>query len=251
MRGADPMTTAAAQPTLAELTVRFLASRSDAATAAVEPAGEVEPHEVAAGFRVDARVAWADAVAPLNPGAHAPGSPLPTDWAGVVNHPAPAYAVPMAAGNIPQRVKDLHPLLGSFDPVKLRAVESAPPMTAGLRAWVEKTAPTNALLAAGVARAAGDTDRAGELLAGTNGPAADNERAALLWQIGQFAAAAVVWEGMAETPAVLFNRGLARLFLGRPADAKPALRAAAAALPEGSGWHALAELYLAVAEMQG
>ncbi len=50
------------QPTLEDLMVRFLASRSDAAAAAVETGeGEVEPHEVAAGFRVDPRAAWTDA----------------------------------------------------------------------------------------------------------------------------------------------------------------------------------------------
>ena len=41
------------QPSLEDLTVRFLAARSDAALAAVEPSeSEVEPHEIAAGFRV-------------------------------------------------------------------------------------------------------------------------------------------------------------------------------------------------------
>src|SRR6476469_1522164 len=50
------------QPSLEDLMVRFLAARSDAASAAVEPSeGEVEPHEVAAGFRVDPRAAWTDA----------------------------------------------------------------------------------------------------------------------------------------------------------------------------------------------
>ena len=43
-----------AQPTIDSLMVRFLATRSDAAAAAVEHyESEVEPHEVAAGFRVD------------------------------------------------------------------------------------------------------------------------------------------------------------------------------------------------------
>src|SRR5436305_497961 len=98
---------ASAQPTLEDLMVRFLASRSDAAAAAVEPGeGEVEPHEVAAGFRVDPRAAWTDATALISPGGQAPGSPavpLPNDWTTIVNQPAPAFAVAMAAGNFPQR----------------------------------------------------------------------------------------------------------------------------------------------------
>src|SRR5438874_13265703 len=97
-----PNSNPTAQPTIEALMVRFLASRSDAAAAAVEPGeGEVEPHEVAAGFRVDPRAAWTDAIAPLNPGSQTPGSPavpLPNDWATLVNQPAPALAVSMAAG---------------------------------------------------------------------------------------------------------------------------------------------------------
>ena len=72
------------QPTLTDLMVRFLATRSDAATmAAVEPAsGDVEPHEVAAGFRVDPRAAWTDAVAAI----HAAVS-IPSEWSSLVNQP--------------------------------------------------------------------------------------------------------------------------------------------------------------------
>ena len=61
------------------------------------------------------------------------------------------------------------------------------------------------------------------------------------------AEALAAWDAMAETPAVLFNRGMARLFLGQITDAKPALQKAIDAIPETSGWNALARLYLAVA----
>ncbi len=44
---------------------------------------------------------------------------------------------------------------------------------------------------------------------------------------------------------------MARLFLGQLADAKPALQKAIDAIPETSGWSALAKLYLAVAEIHG
>src|SRR5439155_17908597 len=116
------------QPSLADLLVRFLATRSDAAAAAVEPAeGEVEPYEVAAGFRVDPRAAWADAVAVLQ----AAPVPTPSDWAALINQEASVLAVAMAAGNFPQRVKDLHPLLADFDPEKLRPSVSQVP-TPGL-----------------------------------------------------------------------------------------------------------------------
>ena len=241
------------QPTLEDLMVRFLASRSDAAAAAVESGeGEVEPHEVAAGFRVDPRAAWTDAITTIYPGVHPPGSPvvqLPPDWAALANQPAPAFAVPMAARNFPQRVRDLQPLLTKFDPAELRPSGSQEPTPglAGLRNWIAKNAATQPVLAAGLARLVGDFETAEKLLPGDS----TNEKAALLWHRGDCEAALAEWSAMADAPAVLFNRGMALLFLGNTADAKAALAKAVAAIPEASGWNALARLYLAVAEIHG
>lgn len=249
-------------PSLDDLMVRFLATRSDAASgAAVESAGgDVEPHEVAAGFRVDPRAAWADAVAAL---ATAPGS-TPTEWAALVAQPAAAFAVAFAAGNFPQRVKDLQPLLAKFDPAEMRPGGSQSPAAgfSGLRTWVIKEAkkgtPQSALLAAGMARAIGEFDWAGELLTAAEPHCTgelrsvwENEQAALLWHRGEGEAALAAWDTLAETPAVLFNRGMARLFLGRFAEAKPLLTKAVEVLPEAQGWNALARLYLALAEIHG
>jgi tetratricopeptide (TPR) repeat protein len=233
------------QPTLEDLMVRFLASRSDAAAAAVEPGeGEVEPHEVAAGFRVDPRAAWIDATTHTA----APNGP-PPDWATLVNQPASAFAVPMAAGNFPQRVRDLHPLLVRFEPAELRPHGPQVPMPglSGLRGWIVKNGATQPVLAAGLARLIGDFDSAEALL-----PAdATNERAALLWHRGECEAAAGLWHELPDSPTVLFNRGMAHLFLGKLPEAKALLAKAVAVLPEASGWSELARLYLAVAEIHG
>ena len=250
------------QPSLNDLMVRFLATRSDAApVVAVESAeGGVEPYDVAAGFWVDPRAAWTDAVASLE---LAGGSP-PPEWAAVAGQPAGSYAVPMAAGNFPQRVKDLQPLLTRFNPAGLRPTGDRP-ATSGLtalRGWVaregKKADAVAVLLAAGVARGLCDFDRAAELLASaeplcTGGLRAawENERAALLWQTGECDAALAAWTAAIDTPAAQFNRGMALLFLGRLADAKVALAEAARVLPEAGGWNALARLYLAVAEIHG
>ena len=59
------------------------------------------------------------------------------------------------------------------------------------------------------------------------------------------------WDATTESPAVLFNRGMARLFLGQIAEAREWLQKAIDAIPEASGWNALARLYLAVAEIHG
>ncbi len=234
------------QPSLEDLMVRFLASRSDAASVAVEHGeSEVEPHEAALGFRVDPRAAWNDATSQLT----AAPVQLPPDWASLVSQPAPAFAVPMAVGNFPQRVRDLQPLLTKFNPAELRpsGTQQSQPGLSGLRGWITKHAPTQPLLAAGLARLIGDFDTAAKLLP----PDAANERAALLWQTGKCEEALAAWTVAPESPAVVFNLGMALLFTGRFADAKVALAKAAAVIPETSGWNALARLYLAVAAIHG
>jgi tetratricopeptide (TPR) repeat protein len=247
-----PNSNPTAQPTIEALMVRFLANRSDAAATAVETGeSEVEPHEVAAGFRVDPRAAWLDAVAPINLGGNAPppAVQLPTEWASLVAQPAAAFAVPMAAGHFPQRVKDLQPLLTKFNPSELRpgGSQAALPGFAGLRNWLAKNGANNPRVVAGIARTLGDFDTAEKFLTGLSG--AENDRAALLWQQGKCAEALAAWDAMAESPAVQFNRGMARLFLGQIAEARPLLQKAIESIPETSGWHALARLYLAVAEI--
>lgn len=236
------------QPSIESLMMRFLATRSDATTAVELGESEVEPHEVAAGFRADPRAAWADAHAALPPGTV---GALPAEWAALVGQPSAAFALPMAAGHFPQRVKDLQPLLARFSPDDLRpAVNPAPlPGFAGLRAWVARSAKANPVLAAGVARVLNDFGTADALLA--SAPGAENEKAALLWQQGRCADALAAWDALDESPAVLFNRGMARLFLGRTAEARGSLQEAIKVLPEASGWNALARLYLAVAEIHG
>lgn len=253
-----------AQPSLQDLMVRFLASRSDAAHGpAVEPAGgEVEPFEVAAGFRVDPRAAWTDATDALP--ARPEQSKVPTEWAALVGQPAAAFAVAHAAGNFPQRVKDLQPLLARFDPAELRPSGSQPPSPglSGLRTWIiretKKNQPVPALLAAGVARAIGESDWAEELLtaaeplcSGEARAAWENEHAALLWHRGRCEDALAAWAALPESSAVLFNRGMALLFLGRLTEARAALTRAVEVIPEVSGWNALARLYLAIAEIHG
>lgn len=245
--------TASAQPTIESLMVRFLASRSDAANAAVETGGggEVEPHEVAAGFRADPRAAWLDATAAFTNGGNAPPpAGPPPEWAALVSQPAAAFALPMAAGHFPQRVKDLQPLLAKFNPDELRphGAQHPTPGFAGLRNWLAKSGPAHPLAAAGIARTLGDFDAAEQLLAASG---SENEAAALLWAKGECAEALAAWDAASEAPAVLFNRGMARLFLGRAAEAREWLQKAVNAIPESSGWNALARLYLAVAEIYG
>jgi hypothetical protein len=57
-----------------------------------------------------------------------------------------------------------------------------------------------------------------------------------------------MWQAQEPSIPVLFNRGMAALFLGQTEAAQEALRQAAAGLPETSAWHHLARLYLTLAD---
>ena len=70
------------------------------------------------------------------------------------------------------------------------------------------------------------------------------------WAQGKPEKAIALWESLPETPAVLFNRGMAALFLNATAKARDLLKKAVAQIPESDGWHHLGRLYLALAEMR-
>jgi tetratricopeptide (TPR) repeat protein len=124
----------------------------------------------------------------------------------------------------------------------------------GLDEWArrQRSGPP-ALLAAGALRLAGHFDQAEELLRSADVPAdwrevRANEEAALDWHRGRAEEALARWQEQEERAPVLFNRGMAALFLGRTAPAREALTRAAAMLPETSAWHHLARLYLTLSQ---
>src|SRR5438874_8763890 len=104
----------AAQPPLADLMARYLGRQTAAhvaGLAAVEP-GEVEPYEAVPVQAVDPRQAWDEANAALKyfgePAAKV-GKAL-AEWPQLVASQESLTALPMAAGDYPQLVRDLVPL---------------------------------------------------------------------------------------------------------------------------------------------
>lgn len=256
-----------APPQLSELFVNFLnrSVDSEALDAEVAALGEVEPHEVAVGFRAEPKMAWLEGMEVVQ--LTAPKSSVPTappEWAGMVVRHSSLPALPFAAGNYPQRVRDLSALLQSKDLNNLRPqgeVTTDRPAAGSLRTWAAKQMQQGEiparLAAIGILRSAQDYDLAAEYLQTlkkTARPewqtAIGNEEAALLWQRGQTEAALALWNTLPETAVVLFNRGMAALFLNQTATAREALAKSVKALSEASAWHHLASLYLALAEMR-
>ena len=237
---------------VADLLARYLERQTESASRGLgfADAGDATPYDATPMQPVEPRQAWKDAIAVVQSmSAPATKWDVPPAWPTLVARQEPAVAIAFCLGNYPQIVRHVQPLL-SGEPIALRqeTSQAAPELIA----WADQATTDSArLLAAGVLRLARQFDRAGEELDRVRDSAwiatRDNEAAALAWHSGSPEKALSMWLGQEPSPAVLFNRGMALLFLGRHADAIEPLTAAIAALPETSAWHHLASLYLTLA----
>jgi tetratricopeptide (TPR) repeat protein len=258
---APSSTTYRTPPGLSTLFAEYLQSQTTAQAQGLgfaAPSGEVEPYESVPVQPVDPQQAWTDAMAATDyfAGAKAKWT-APPDWPTLVAAREPAVALPFCLGNFPQMVRNLHPLLTNGDLTALSATESRAASTPGVIEWSRTCGDgPQSLLAAGVLRVAGQFDAAADLLRRWQ-PTSEwravhaNEEAALAWHRGRTEEAAALWQSQSDSVPVLFNRGMAALFLRDAAAARKALAAATATLPETGAWHHLGRLYLALAEARG
>jgi tetratricopeptide (TPR) repeat protein len=252
--------TAGRTPSLSALFAEYLQDQTAAQARGLgfaPPCGEVELFESVPVQPVDPQQAWADALAATDhfPGAKATWT-APADWPTLVGAQESAVALAFCVGNFPQMVRNLHPLLAGGDLTKLRAAPTRATTAPPVNEWTRTCGDgPQALLAAGVSRLAGQYDAAADILRRWQ-PSAEwravhaNEEAALAWHRGRVEEAAALWQNQAESVPVLFNRGMAALFLGDAGAAHKALTAATAALPETGAWHHLGRLYQALAARQ-
>jgi hypothetical protein len=222
-----------------------------------DPADEVLPYDSIPVQPVDPKLAWDETRGVLKVfRGTAPARPLPVppEWPQLVAGHEPAVSLAFALGNYPQLVRNLQPLLAGGD---LSAYRTLPPRSlAGpaLLDWAQRqTEPLAVLLAAGVLRLAREYKLASQGLArvpmdGEWKALVANESAALTWHGGRSEEALNLWLGQDESVPVLFNRGMASLFLGKAAEARTWLQRAVTGLPDSSSWHHLGQLYLALAQ---
>jgi tetratricopeptide (TPR) repeat protein len=253
------------QPDLAALLNGYLQRQVDAHNLGLgtqTAGGEVVPYEAAPVQPIDARLAWAEAVTAatlLVPESQAASWKAPPSWAALVAGHEPAIALPLCVGSFPQLVRDLHPLLQATDLTQLRPNNSRPLAVPALAEWAaeaaEKRQFPQVLLAIGTLRLARQFDQAAQVLQACEADvptkwrsAWANEKAALAWQQGQGEQARALWDAQVTSVPVLFNRGMAALFLGASAEARVPLAEAVAKLPEEGAWYHLGRLYLALAE---
>ena len=203
------------QPTIAELTNRAIANRNRDLSA---DAGDVEPHEVLSGIRIDAQAAWTDAQLAPRLFDATPVEKSPPDWSAVVDQTPGRLGIPFASGQFPQMLRDI----------------------AGLFAHrlVEKASATSA------------RESHGQQTPLDDAAVSVNERAAALWLDDHREEALAVWQTLPAGPVANFNLGMANLMLGFSKRAIPYLEASVESLPETTGWHHLAALYLSVAHVR-
>ena len=254
----------ATQPQLAELLDRYIQQQTAAhaeGMALPESLGQVVPHDAAPAQPIDPRTAWNEAATALRCFGEFKSVSTPPDWPTLVVSHEPESALAFAAGNFPQLVRNLLPLYQTKDLTSLRPVATSSATVPALVDWaaatLQKNQPAQSMLALGALRLAGQFEAANALMQKHEAeiPAAwrgawANERAALAWHSGQADEAAAAWQAQPDSAPVLFNRGMAALFLGRRTDARVALAAAVAQLPEDGAWHHLGSLYVALAEME-
>lgn len=254
------------QPTLAELMSGYLQRQTEAHAAGLatfDLSGEVQPYEAGPVQAIDARPAWEEAITLVKLAKADNGSKslkAPPGWPTVVAALEPAYDLAMSLGNFPQMVRNLHPLLNAKDLSELRkSALSRPVEVPNLNDWAEQVSEQGQfpqlLLAVGALRLAKQYDLAARLIEKNEDAVPeqwralwDNEKAALAWHRGEVEHALRQWQAQPESVPVLFNRGMAALFLNRSAEARDSLTRAVAQLPESSAWHHLARLYLTLAE---
>ncbi len=245
---------------LSALMSRYLDSRIEVGDPAPELGSEVVLHDAGPVQPIEARLAWDEALTAIQlggPKANLPSMSAVSEWRALVAAQEPALDLAFCSGNFPQMVRNLSLLLaGGTDGPTPKPFESTT-----LSSWAEQTAHKSSplpLLSVGLLRLARDFERAERLLAECEKTlpaewhaAWKNESAALAWHSGRRAEALAMWQAIdGDYVPALFNRGMASLFLGKPADATASLKLAISRLPESGSWHHLARLYLTLAEMR-
>jgi tetratricopeptide (TPR) repeat protein len=250
---------------LAELMARYLRGQAEVHEAGLAAmlGGEVVPYEAAPTPPADPKLAWEESLAILPFYAAKPDKKSlkpPPDWPALVAAQEPVIAVAFCLGNFPQMVRSLQSLLHHSKLGQTTVPNSRPFESPELIQWATQTAGRKdfpgALMAIAALRLAKEFEQAEQLFPKeTAAPAAwrpawANERAALAWHRGQTQEALASWQSQEESVPVLFNRGMAYLFLNKRADAKAFLKKAVDQLPEDGAWHHLGRLYFALADMR-
>jgi hypothetical protein len=251
------------QPKLAELFARYLNNQAHAcALGAAGGSDEVTAYDAGPVQPIDPKRAWDESLAVIalaEPSLNTRGWKAPPNWSSLVAGHEPVVALAMCAASFPQLVRNFHMILQMTDLTLLKPQAGRPVEAPELAAWADDLAARKQypqmLVALGTLRLAKHLDAAADYVRKHDAdvPAAwrtawENEKAALAWHAGHAEDALAAWQQLEPTVPVLFNRGMAQLFLGHANAARADLALAVTRIPETSAWHHLGRLYLAMAK---
>jgi hypothetical protein len=250
------------QPKLTDLLTRYLEKQTGAcAVGAAASPDEVTAYEAGPVQPIDPKLAWDESlsvIALAGQPVNTRGWKAPPCWSGLVSGHEPVVALAMCVASFPQLVRNFHMILQMTDLTLVKPQAGRPVEAPELTTWADDLAVRKqfpqVLVALGTLRLAKQFEAAATFAHKLDAevPAVwrtawDNEKAALAWHAGRADEALAAWRQLAPTVPVLFNRGMAELFLGKPEAAREHLALAVAQLAETSAWHHLGRLYLALA----
>jgi tetratricopeptide (TPR) repeat protein len=252
------------QPGLTDLFAGYLQKQADAQAAGIAIFdGEVTPYESGPVQPLDPKLAWDESLAVLTLfGKEAPPRrQAPPHWSQLVAVHESLVAIACCVGNFPQLMRNFHQVLTQPDSTDWQPTAGRPAIAADLQPWVQQIGQKQQfpqmLIAVGTLRLARHLDAADAFIKAYDADAPaewrtawENEKAALAWHAGRCEEARRIWDQLQATTPVLFNRGMAALFLGDLAVAKQHLSAAVAQLPTSSAWHHLGRLYLTLTALR-
>ncbi len=162
----------------------------------------------------------------FQPGVSGKECPVPPQWGTLVADQEPVIALAFSFGNYPQMVRNFHLMLQKTLPKHVVPSPGRP--IAALVEWANQAAAKKqypeVLLALGTLRLAKNFEAAHAFVTAQDAAiparwhaAWSNEKAALAWHEGHGKTALALWDAVEPAAPVLFNRGMAHLFLGNTA----------------------------------
>lgn len=209
---------------------------------------EVELYQAQPALGLDLGMAWNEALLPgtlLSEEEPPVSARFPSAW-NAARNVSLAAPFPCCIGLAPQFLQKIDYIL---DNASSFFQKELPTMPVGMTAEVTLDNKTT-LSQLAIARLAGDFEQVHRLIPELDGEQLQkNEHAAQLWLAGKREEARHAWDSLdGKHPVIGFNQGLAALAHGDVARGRKCLTAAAKGFDESTGWHHLAELYLAVAQ---
>jgi len=224
------------QPTADALTLSYFLAEADRFS--VADVGEVEPYDASVGFRIPPTQTWADAQETCRSLGGLKLAP-PLSWSACLAVEWPLAAGWMAAGLHPQRIRE-QPNTTLLSPSDERALQ------AELRAALKSPSIAAKLIASGAGLLVGDIQQSSDILSGLDAalPTVANQHGVLAAVAGDLSTATAHWQGLGDYAPALYNRGLEAWNRSDYVVSADLFTKAAALIPEHSGWHHLARLYL-------